>query len=141
VRLDRGADLGARAAQLFHHAGPMGLEVLDLVVDLAAPAQALLDRLRRVGGGVLAGAALVVVGLRADLLRVGLRLRAQLGAVLIGWRLSSRDSCSVVSKMCAVDLPTRSSLRVTATCPISYASSVSSPSTSCSRTLSTSRLS
>src|SRR5919197_1056931 len=73
----------------------MGLERVDLVVDLAAPAQALLDRRGGLGRRLLAGAAGVVVGagadfarvgvgLVADLLRVGLGLGAHLGAVGLG---------------------------------------------------------
>jgi hypothetical protein len=92
VRVDRGVELGAQAAQPVEHAGAVGLELVDLLVDLAAAAQTLLDGLRGLGGGVLAGAARVVVGLGADLLgvgvggladplRVGLGLRAQLGTV------------------------------------------------------------
>jgi hypothetical protein len=91
VRVDRGAELGAQARKLLERAGTMGLEL----VDLAAPAQALLDGLGGLGRGVLAGAARVVVGLGADLLgvsvagvtdllRVGLGPGAQLGAVLLG---------------------------------------------------------
>jgi hypothetical protein len=88
----------SQATQLVEHAGAMVLEHVDLVVDLAAPAQALLDGLGRLGCGFLEGVESVVLGLGADLLglgagggadlpRVGLGVRAQLGAVLGGLAL------------------------------------------------------
>ena len=83
MRVDRGAEFGAQAAQIFEHGGAMVFEVVDLVVDLAAAAQALLDGLGGLGRGFLAGAASVVVGVGAEHLGVGLGLRAQPGAVLL----------------------------------------------------------
>jgi len=76
VRVDRRAEFGAQAAQIFEHGGAMVLELVDLVVDLAAAAQALLDGLGGLGLGFLAGAASVVVGVGAERLGVGLGLRA-----------------------------------------------------------------
>ena len=76
MRVDRGAELGAQAAQLVEQARAMVLELVDLVVDLAAAPQALLDGLGGLGRGFLTGATSVVVGVGAERLGVGLGLRA-----------------------------------------------------------------
>jgi hypothetical protein len=119
----------------------MVLELVNLVVDLAAAAQALLDGLGGLGRGFLAGAASVVVGVGAERLGVGLGLGAQLGAVLLAPAFEFLGLLLGGPQDVRVDLPTSSSLRVTATSPMSCAASVSSQSTSCSRNLSTSCLS
>src|SRR5215207_3672211 len=142
---NHGAELAAQAVEICERVIAADLEVGDHRLDLRPAALALIDRLSRLGARRFNGDARVGVASSSAAWRACRAVASPSDRICAhsssAPRRSWSDSCWVVMRMFAVDLPTRSSFRATAASPISLAASVSSQSARRPRNRSTSCLS